>query len=89
VAPYTHNATPDILDTVVTDFVLPVHLTVCAALSSDHLPILIDTHADDPVRMYLTTPTSYEWTDLHSRPALKQASGEFRGKRREGKRQVR
>jgi hypothetical protein len=43
-APYTHNATPDVLEIVVVkDFVLPVHLTVCAALSSDHLPILIDT----------------------------------------------
>jgi hypothetical protein len=43
-APYTHQATPDVLDiVVVNDFVLPVHLTVCAALSSDHLPILIDT----------------------------------------------
>jgi hypothetical protein len=43
-APYTHNATPDVLDiTVVKDFVLPVNLTVCAALSSDHLPILIDS----------------------------------------------
>jgi hypothetical protein len=43
-APYTHNATPDVLDLVVVkDFVLPVHLTVCAALSSDHLPILTDT----------------------------------------------
>jgi hypothetical protein len=43
-APYTQNATPDVLDIVVVkDFVLPVHLTVCAALSSDHLPILIDT----------------------------------------------
>jgi hypothetical protein len=43
-APYTHNATPDVLDIVVVkDFVLPVHLTVCAALSSDHLTILIDT----------------------------------------------
>jgi hypothetical protein len=40
---YTHNATLDVLDIVVKDFVLPVHLTVCAALSSDHLPILIDS----------------------------------------------
>jgi endonuclease/exonuclease/phosphatase family metal-dependent hydrolase len=41
--PYTHNATPDVPDiALVKDFVLPVHLTVCAALSSDHLPILID-----------------------------------------------
>jgi hypothetical protein len=27
---------------VVKNFVLPVHLTVCSVLSSDHLPILID-----------------------------------------------
>jgi hypothetical protein len=43
-APYTHNSTPDVLGIVVVkDLVLPVHLTVCSALSSDHLPILIDT----------------------------------------------
>jgi hypothetical protein len=42
--PYTHNATADVLDIVVVrDFVLPVHLTVCAVLSSDHMRILIDT----------------------------------------------
>jgi hypothetical protein len=42
-APNTPNATPDVLDIVVVNvFVLPVHLTVCSALSSDHLPILID-----------------------------------------------
>jgi hypothetical protein len=41
---YTHNATLDVLDIVVVkDFVLPIHLTVCAALSSDHMPILIDS----------------------------------------------
>jgi hypothetical protein len=40
----TDNATPDVLDTVIVkDFVQPVHLSVCSALSSDHLPILIDT----------------------------------------------
>jgi hypothetical protein len=43
-APYTHNATPDVFDIVVVkDFVLPVCLTVCTALRSDHLPIPIDT----------------------------------------------
>jgi hypothetical protein len=43
-APYTRYATPDVLDIVVVkDFVLPVHLSVCSALSSNHLPILIDT----------------------------------------------
>ena len=28
---------------VVKDFVLPVNLTVCHALTSDHLPVLVDT----------------------------------------------
>jgi hypothetical protein len=43
-APYPHNATINVLDIVVVkDFVLTVYLTVCSALSSDHLPILIDT----------------------------------------------
>jgi hypothetical protein len=41
--PYTQNATPDVVGIVVKDIVLPVHLAVCATLSSDHLPILIDT----------------------------------------------
>jgi hypothetical protein len=37
-APYKHIATPDVLDIVVVkDFVLPVYLTVCSVLSSDHL----------------------------------------------------
>jgi hypothetical protein len=42
--PCQENANPDFLDIVVVkDFVLPVHLTVCPALRSDHLPVLIDT----------------------------------------------
>jgi hypothetical protein len=42
--PYTSSATPDVLDIVITrDLVFPVHLTTCSALSSDHLPVLIDT----------------------------------------------
>jgi endonuclease/exonuclease/phosphatase family metal-dependent hydrolase len=42
--PNTHNATPDVLDIVIVKhFDQPVHLSVCFALSSDHLPILIDT----------------------------------------------
>jgi hypothetical protein len=41
---YKHKATPNGPDRIVVkDFLLPVYLTVCAALSSDHLPILIDT----------------------------------------------
>jgi hypothetical protein len=42
--PYNPCATPDVLDIAVTKNVrTPVHLTACSALSSDHLPILIDT----------------------------------------------
>jgi hypothetical protein len=42
--PYQQNTNPDALDSVVVkDFVLPVYLTVCPALSSDHLSVLIDT----------------------------------------------
>jgi hypothetical protein len=40
---FTHNVTYDVLDIVVVkDFVLPLYLTVFSALSSVHLPILID-----------------------------------------------
>jgi hypothetical protein len=40
--PYQQNTKPDVLDTaVVKDFVLPVHLTVYPAFSSDHLPVLV------------------------------------------------
>jgi hypothetical protein len=42
-APHT-QCDPNILDfVVVKDFISPVHLTVCFALTSDHLPVLIDT----------------------------------------------
>jgi hypothetical protein len=63
-APYTHNATPDVLDiNVVKDFVLPVHLTVCTALSSDHLPILIDTSCRSSFRNLPDRPdfTRMDW----------------------------
>jgi len=41
--PYNPSATPDVLDNVIMkDPVTPVYLTTCSALSSDHLPILID-----------------------------------------------
>ena len=42
--PYNPSATPDVLDIAVTkDLPFPVYLTSCSALSSDHLPVLIDT----------------------------------------------
>jgi hypothetical protein len=42
--PYNPLATPDVLDTVITkDLSFPVYLTSCSALSSDHLPVLIET----------------------------------------------
>jgi hypothetical protein len=42
--PYNPSATPDVLDIALTkNLRTPVHLTVCSALSSDHLPVLIDT----------------------------------------------
>jgi hypothetical protein len=41
--PYNPSATPDFLDILITrDLTFPVHLTTCSALSSDHLPVLID-----------------------------------------------
>jgi hypothetical protein len=63
-APYTHNATPDVLDIVVVkDFVLPVYLTVCSALSSDHLPILKDTTCRSSFQNLLDRPdfTRMDW----------------------------
>jgi hypothetical protein len=42
--PYNPSATPDVLDIAVTkNLRTPVHMTACSALSSDHLPVLIDT----------------------------------------------
>jgi endonuclease/exonuclease/phosphatase family metal-dependent hydrolase len=42
--PCNPSAIPDVLDIVLTkNIVTPVSLTLCSALSSDHLPVLIDT----------------------------------------------
>jgi hypothetical protein len=42
--PYNPSATPNVLDILITnDLSSPVYLTSCSALSSDHLPVLIDT----------------------------------------------
>ena len=40
------SANPDVLDIVITrDLHSPIDLTSCSALSSDHLPVLIDTRS--------------------------------------------
>jgi hypothetical protein len=42
--PYNPSVTPDVLDIVLTqNLSFPVYLTSCSALSSDHLPVLIET----------------------------------------------
>jgi hypothetical protein len=42
--PYNPLATPDVLEMVITkELSFPVYLTSCSALSSYHLPVLIDT----------------------------------------------
>jgi hypothetical protein len=42
--PYNPSATPDVLDIVITrDLPSSVRLASCSALSSDHLPVIIDT----------------------------------------------
>ena len=44
--PYNPSATPDVLDIALTkDVLFLVYLTSCSALSSDHLPLLIDTRS--------------------------------------------
>jgi hypothetical protein len=42
--PYNSTVTPDVLHIVMTrDLLSPLHLASCSALSSDHLPVLIDS----------------------------------------------
>jgi hypothetical protein len=42
--PYNPSVIPDVLDIVLTqNLSFPVYLTSCSAISSDHLPVLIDT----------------------------------------------
>jgi hypothetical protein len=67
--PYQQNANPDVLDIVVVkDFVLPVDLTVCPALSSDHLPVLIDTTSRTSFRNLLDRQDfkRIDWVAYHS-----------------------
>jgi hypothetical protein len=61
--PYNSSATPDVLDIVITkDPIFPVYLTVCSALSSDHLSVLIDTTCRSSFRNLPALP-DYRRTD--------------------------
>jgi hypothetical protein len=63
-APHAHNDTPDVLEIVfVKVFVVPVHLAVCSALRSDHLPILIDNMCRSSFQNLLDRPdfTRMDW----------------------------
>jgi hypothetical protein len=52
--PYNPSATPDVLDIDITkDLVFQVHLTMWYAVSSNHLPVLIDTQCRSS---FLSTP---------------------------------
>ena len=42
--PYNPSVIPDVLVIVITkNLSIPVYLTLCSSLSSDHLPVIIDT----------------------------------------------
>jgi hypothetical protein len=61
--PYNSSATPDVLHIVITkDLTFPVYLTACSALSSDHLPVLIDTTCRSSFRN-LPARSDYRRTD--------------------------
>jgi hypothetical protein len=61
--PYNSSAIPDVLGIVLTkDLATPVYLTTCSALSSDHLPVLIDTRYGSPF-LNLPDRPDCRWTD--------------------------
>jgi hypothetical protein len=67
--PYTQNATSNILDVeVVKVVVLPVYLNICSALSSDHLPVLIDDTRRSFFQNLLDRPEfkRMDWAAFHA-----------------------
>jgi hypothetical protein len=52
---YQNNVTSNIID-IVNDFIIPVHLAVCSALSSDHLPVLIDNACQTSFQILVERP---------------------------------
>jgi hypothetical protein len=56
---YNPSITPDVLDIVITkNLQIPVYLTSCSVLISDHLPIIIDTTCALPFTTHRTALTS-------------------------------
>jgi hypothetical protein len=63
IVPYNSSATLDVLDIVITkDLTFPVYLTACSELSSDHLPVVIDTTCRSSFRDLPARP-DYRRTD--------------------------
>jgi endonuclease/exonuclease/phosphatase (EEP) superfamily protein YafD len=61
--PYNSSATADVLDIVITkDLTFPLYLTACSALSSDHLPVLMDKTCRSSFRNLPARP-DYSRTD--------------------------
>jgi hypothetical protein len=67
--PYNPSASPDVLDIAVTENLpTPVYLTACSALSSDHLPVLIDTRCRSSFLNLLDRPDfrRTDWSKFHA-----------------------
>ena len=63
------SATPDVLDILLTkNLVTPVYLTTCSTLSSEHLPILIDTQCRSTYLNLLDQPDfrRTNWAEFHA-----------------------
>jgi hypothetical protein len=68
--PYNSKATPDVLDIVIIkDVTFPVYLTACSALSSDHLPVLMDTTCRSSFRILPAQPDfrQTDWVKFQAR----------------------
>lgn len=60
---YQCSATPIVyVVAVANEFVLPVHLNVCSALSSDHMPVLKTSHVERPSKILWVALNSLECT---------------------------
>jgi hypothetical protein len=67
--PYNLSATPTVLDIAITqNLTFPVYLTSCSALSSDHLPVIIDTACRSSFQHPLDRPEfrRTDWTTFQT-----------------------